>query len=111
MTISANQLRWDIYVHYKDSISVHLHVFLEWYPITLRLQAGWQFALENFTSNMLFVSPQGKQLWSWNKNENIANMVIKAAVTILKPPLRRESQAMTAIVTISCVKFYQDKGF
>ena len=66
---------------------------------------------EIFASNKLFVSPQGKQLWSWNKTKNnIANMVIKAAATTLKWPCHRKSQGMTAIVTISCVKFYLDKG-
>ena len=69
---------------------------------------------EIFATNTLFVSPQGKQLWSWNKNENIAIIVIKAAITTLKRPSRHESrghgQAMVAIVTISCVKFYLDHG-
>jgi hypothetical protein len=45
------------------------------------------------------------------QNENIAIMMLKAAVTTLKRPCHQESRAMTAIVTISCVKFYQDKGF
>ena len=66
---------------------------------------------EIFMGNKLFVSHQGKQLWSWNKNENIVNMVIKAAATTLKRPRRCKSQAMTAIVTILYVKFYLDKGF
>jgi hypothetical protein len=38
-------------------------------------------------------------------------MMIEVAVTTLKQPSRRESQAMTAIVTISCVKVYLDKSF
>ena len=37
-------------------------------------------------------------------------MMVKAAATILKLPLRRESQAMTAIVTISYVKFTKIKA-
>ena len=71
---------------------------------------GDSLHLEIFTSNKLFVSPQGKQLWSWNKNEIIANMMIETAVTILKQPSHRKSQAMAAIITNSSVKFYQDKG-
>ena len=52
---------------------------------------------EIFASNKLFVSPQGKQLWSWNKNENIANMMIETVVVTLKQPFHHESQAMVAI--------------
>ena len=52
---------------------------------------------------------------SRNKNENIASMVIKAAGTAFEATfLLRKSghgRAMTAIVTIFCVKFYLDKGF
>ena len=70
---------------------------------------GDSLHLEIFASNKLFVSPQGKQLWSWNKHEIIANMMIETAVSTLKRPSRRESQAMVAIVTNSCVKFYLDK--
>ena len=39
----------------------------------------------------------------------MANMMIEIAVTSLKRRSRRESQAMAAIVTNSCVKFYLDK--
>ena len=37
-------------------------------------------------------------------------MMIETAVTTLKRPSHRESQAMAATVTKSCVKFYLDKG-
>ena len=78
-----------------------------YYPFKV---TGDSLHLEIFASNKLFVSPQGKQLWSWNKNEIIANMMTETAVSTLKRPSRRESQAMAAIVTNSCVKFYLDKG-
>jgi hypothetical protein len=54
---------------------------------------------------------KGSSYEAETKNENIAIMMLKAAVTTMKRPSRRERQAMTAIVTISCVKFYQDKAF
>lgn len=53
-------------------------------------------------SNKLFVAPQGKQLWSWNKDK-ICPTRDKAAATTLRPPCCHESQSMTAIVTISHV--------
>ena len=37
-------------------------------------------------------------------------MMIETAVTTLKQPSRRENQAMAAIATNSCIKFYLDKG-
>ena len=45
------------------------------------------------------------------KHQNIADMVIKTAAITLKRLRCRKSQAVTAIVTISCVKFCLDKGF
>ena len=59
-----------------------------------------------FTSNKLFVSPQGKKLRSLNKNVDK-----KVADTTLKQPLRQENQPITAIIMISYIKFYLDKGF
>ena len=50
-----------------------------------------------FASIEPFVSRQRKQLWSWNKRQNIADVVIKTAVITLKQLHCHESQAMDCL--------------
>ena len=66
---------------------------------------------EFFMNTEPSVSPQRKQQWSWNKYQcGDKNSWHNFEVT-LKRLRGHESQAVTAIVTISCVKFCLDKDF
>ena len=64
---------------------------------------------EIFTSTKPFVSWQRKQLWSWNKCQNEADMVIKADSISLKAS--HYQLWLPLSLKISCVKFCSNKGF
>ena len=72
---------------------------------------------EIFTSNKLFVSPQGKQLYNMKlkqkqkcsyHGDNSSWHNTEATYLLWKSG---HGQAMTAIVMISCVKYYLDNSF
>ena len=56
-----------------------------------------------------FVSRQRKQLWIWNKHQNVADKVIKTASIPLKAPHYQPSQARVTIVKHTCIKFCSNR--